>query len=66
LLLRDTTALHARKFEVRIFNQPKDVAERIENGAYANSFANFLNVRVLDGTERKQAFQLASASETPQ
>jgi hypothetical protein len=43
---------------VRIFNQSKDVAERIENGAYANSFANFLNVRALDGTERKQAFQL--------
>ena len=53
----EATALRARKFEVRIFNQSKDVAERIENGGHANSFANILNVRALGGTERKQTFQ---------
>ena len=44
--------LGARNFEVRIFNQAEYVAERIENGGDADSFADILNVCALSCAER--------------
>ena len=40
-----------------IFNDSENIPERVENGGYANSFANILNVRALGGAEREQTFQ---------
>jgi len=45
---------------VRIFDQSEYVAERIENGGDADSFANILNVCALSCAEREQAFQRRS------
>jgi hypothetical protein len=51
-LLRDVASSGRGNFEVRIFNQSEDVAERIENGGDADSFANILNVCSFSCAER--------------
>jgi hypothetical protein len=51
--LRSLHAVSGRgNFEVRILDHPEHIAERIENGRDANSFANILDVCSLSCTKR--------------